>query len=181
MQDFEYFIASDGKKRKGIWIDCKQCNQRHLSRIRRNSKNEFCSGRCARDYIKQNGSVTTICAWCKLEHTKKKSQLVNSKSGLYFCTRKCKDEAQKIGGIKEIQPLHFGTAKDQGSEIYRKLFEDHEFFCNRCGYKEFKVAVQIHHIDENRTNNDKTNLIPLCANCHWALHNNKWGLKEINH
>jgi hypothetical protein len=30
--------------------------------------------------------------------------------------------------------------------------------------------VQIHHIDEDDTNNDKDNLIPLCKLCHEEVH-----------
>jgi hypothetical protein len=30
------------------------------------------------------------------------SRRKKSKSGLHFCSRKCKDEAQRIGGIQEI-------------------------------------------------------------------------------
>lgn len=68
-------------------------------------------------------------------------------------------------------PPHFGTAKVVD---YRALFEQKEFVCSRCGYDEFSCSVDIHHIDGNRENNDKSNLIPYCANCHKALHGGKW-------
>ena len=89
---------------------------------------------------------------------------------------KCKDEAQKIGGIKEIMPPHYGTAE---KETYRELFQQSEFICRRCGYNEFVGCVDIHHIDENHKNNEKANLMPLCATCHKALHWKLWKLEEL--
>ena len=65
------------------------------------------------------------------------------------------------------------------SEEYRKLFHKHELICSRCNYSEFDCSVQIHHIDHNRCNNDRANLIPLCANCHLSLHNGKWDLQSL--
>jgi len=38
--------------------------------------------------------------------------------------------------------------------------------CCKCG----RQFVQIHHIDEDRTNNDSDNLIPLCKLCHDEVH-----------
>ena len=113
--------------------------------------------------------------WNKfLQNQSKQSQ---SKSGLFFCSRKCKDEAQQLGGIKAIMPNHYGTAN--GTLSYRDKFENSELVCRRCGYNEFTCGVDIHHIDKDRTNNDKSNLIPLCSNCHKALHFRHWKLKEL--
>jgi hypothetical protein len=51
--------------------------------------------------------------------------------------------------------------------------------CARCGYDELKCSLHVHHIDEDRTNNDTSNLVVLCANCHMGLHNNLWSLADI--
>jgi 5-methylcytosine-specific restriction endonuclease McrA len=72
-------------------------------------------------------------------------------------------------------PPHYGTAKPENR--YREQFSEDELVCARCGYDEFKCAVAIHHIDHNRQNNDKSNLLPLCMNCHMGVHNNLWKLK----
>lgn len=42
--------------------------------------------------------------------------------------------------------------------------------CIRCGYNEFQEMVHVHHIDENKSNNDKSNLLIVCGNCHLSLH-----------
>ena len=38
--------------------------------------------------------------------------------------------------------------------------------CAFCG----REKPQLHHIDENPSNNEETNLLPLCPNCHWLPH-----------
>jgi 5-methylcytosine-specific restriction endonuclease McrA len=94
----------------------------------------------------------------------------NSKSGLFFCSREHKDLAQRIGGIKEIQPDHYGEGKY--SKYRTKALRFLEQVCNRCGYQEHPEILQAHHIDHNRSNNDIKNLEMLCPNCHALEHRN---------
>lgn len=159
-----YFIES-GRKRRGVEKVCPQCNKSFVGRKHR----ECCSQKCAWERSRKRDVV--ICSQCSTQFEIRPSQKNNSKSGLYFCNRKCKDEAQRLGGIREIMPPHYGTAK---VPEYRNLFSEEELVCSRCGYNEFSCAVDIHHIDHDRSNNKKENLIPLCSNCHKGLHWGKW-------
>ena len=166
-------VCSDGKRRNAYKIVCEECGKEHFVRIRKNRHGQnfrFCSGQCATSNRFKDTRRNLICAWCKTPFVKHDSKLQNSKSGLFFCCRKCKDEAQKLGGIKEIQPPHFGTASPL--HTYRRIFVDNggEFKCKRCGYDEFENCVEVHHIDHNRENNHPSNLMPLCCNCHNAYH-----------
>jgi 5-methylcytosine-specific restriction endonuclease McrA len=92
---------------------------------------------------------------------------------LYFCSRKCKDDAQKIGGVQEIMPPHYG--RSNGKNVYKNLIE------NTCsptciGCSEInKYLLCVHHIDGNRNNNALSNLEIVCGNCHIKRH-----LKLIN-
>lgn len=43
-------------------------------------------------------------------------------------------------------------------------------YCSVCGYSEHEEALQAHHVDMNRDNNENSNLVVLCANCHMYLH-----------
>lgn len=97
---------------------------------------------------------------------KKLSHLNNSKSGLYFCNRKCKDKAQKLGGIKEIMPSHYGT-----SEISNKTFIEsiENPQCAGCGENKIYLLC-VHHIDGNHDNNIKENFEIVCGNCHIKRH-----------
>ena len=54
--------------------------------------------------------------------------------------------------------------------------------CEKCGNTEWfgqPIALEVHHIDENRQNNDIHNLIILCPNCHKFLTLHLFSLKEL--
>ena len=51
-----------------------------------------------------------------------------------------------------------------GIQTYRKAKKD---CCEKCGSIK---NLLVHHLDENRHNNDVSNLITLCKSCHQALH-----------
>lgn len=47
--------------------------------------------------------------------------------------------------------------------VKREIFERAGNSCQHCGHT---FGLEIHHIDENPSNNSKENLVILCANCH---------------
>lgn len=159
-----------------VSINCKNCNivcevpQKEVKR----GNGKFCSLKCSHEFRKKQPKIekdhNCICAKCEKTFYKNKSSKKISKSGLYFCSRKCKDEAQRIGGIKEIQPGHYGKGNNAG--YYRKVTERaglmHE--CQKCGYNKIPSILQVHHKDRNRENNDISNLEVLCPNCHLEDH-----------
>lgn len=54
---------------------------------------------------------------------------------------------------------------------YRKIAEAlHGLSCCFCGYNQFAEALETHHRDMDRTNNDPSNLYILCSNCHRIIH-----------
>lgn len=162
-------LCKDGKYRDGFETVCESCKQPFLTRASKPQK--YCSVKCRG--LGNRNRTALVCAFCGKDFDRQSSHLTISKSKLHFCSRTCKDEAQKLKhGITEIWPPHFGT----GPEDYRSKFTKEELACNRCGYKEFSCAVDIHHIDRDTTNNNINNLIPLCSNCHKSLHFKKWTL-----
>ncbi len=67
-----------------------------------------------------------------------------------------------------------------------EIFERDNWQCQECGVSPeqsiilFNRRLAIHHIDENKENNDPDNLITLCIRCHCRLHGQlrlkkKWG------
>lgn len=62
--------------------------------------------------------------------------------------------------LKHNKPLH--TAK----HTYHKDKSNYDlcYFCNK------RNNLNTHHIDGNRNNDSKTNLVVLCASCHHRLH-----------
>ena len=146
----DVFVDKDGKRRRGIEKICPSCNIKFVTRIDKEAT--YCSIKCSG--IGKRNRVTLTCSYCFKKFEKSESKLLNSKSGIYFCSRNCKDIAQRIGGIKEIQPPHFGSSN--GKQLCKRLRKDN-IGCVTCGLKN-KLFLQVHHIDGNRENNTKENL-----------------------
>lgn len=150
---------------------CEYCKENFIVEMRyvRRGQGKYCNLKCsgAAHGEKVKGELNTHCSWCNKLYHKKPSTKKLSKSGLYFCSRKCKDEAQKIDGLKELHLPHYNN----GSTNYRtKALREYLNECKRCGWKQVPKILQVHHIDENRSNNDITNLEILCPNCHAEHH-----------
>jgi len=51
---------------------------------------------------------------------------------------------------------------------YRRIaFNEHGRECSECDSSE---AIEVHHIDGDRNNNEPENLLPLCRRCHSKVH-----------
>ena len=113
--------------------------------------------------------VIIICDYCGKEFFRSPSKIQNSKSGLQFCCRECKDAAQRIeNNFKTIWPSHYKN----GEQVhYRKFaFRNYDHKCAVCGWDEDEDILEVHHIDEDRANNKLDNLIILCP----AAFNNRF-------
>ena len=74
-----------------------------------------------------------------------------------FCSKKC------LGIARRFENAIVGP-KGSGESSYRALaYRAYGEKCEICGYTE---VLDVHHIDGNRNNNDKDNLIVMCPNCH---------------
>lgn len=146
--------------------DCLACrasfNAKTSELKRGNAK--FCSRACGHKSAEHQYVHTTnhTCSQCQIPFYRRKSSDKNSKSGHYFCSRSCKDTAQKIGGIVDIQPSHYKTGV---SSYHKKAIEQLGIECQRCGYHKYPICV-VHHKDRNRQNNSIENLEVLCSRCH---------------
>ena len=97
-KDVIYFIES-GRKRKGEKIECKLCRNDFIRRITpypNQEKKIYCTRRCAG--IASRDRVTVKCEVCSKKIERAKSKIKNSRHGIFFCGRKCKDFAQSIKG-----------------------------------------------------------------------------------
>jgi len=114
-----------------------------------------------------NSRVECVCSYCKKKVYRSKSRLNHSKSGLYFCCKKHKDLGQQVSfGLKEIQPFHY---KDGLYNYRQTAYSYYGKVCSNCEYNKYIEALEVHHIDGNRKNNNLDNLIVLCANCHSVI------------
>lgn len=148
---------------------CDKLFQPYMRDIRDDPRcGRFCSRHCSAKYKhhpKLVEWVTIPCSMCGKKVEKAKSWTL-TKSGFQFCSRKCKDLAQRIeSGIFKIH--RYGT----GEFSYREIaFRTYPKKCVRCGYDEYECSLRIHHKDRNRSNNCVSNLEVLCANCHDVVH-----------
>jgi hypothetical protein len=171
----ERLYIQDGPiKRTALKAICLYCKNEFLRRKDApDGKWKYCSHKCSSTASRKR--VKLVCTTCSKEFEKKVSGLVGSKSGLYFCCRKCKDFAQSFrGNCTEIRPNHY--REGDGSGYYREWMKDEiSKGCEVCSEKMyFKIAV--HHKDGDRSNNSLENLAVLCFNCHATRHlvkNNK--------
>jgi hypothetical protein len=158
-----YLKQSTGRKRYGVIKNCEYCDRQFLAKIGPNDNNIVCSNICSvRRKINQ---VKINCSWCKKEVVKQASKLI-SKKGFHFCDRICKEEAQKISGLKDF----YADAYKDGSRAYAERgFNEYGYKCADCNITT-KAFLQVHHKDSNRNNGNVENLEVVCTNHHMLRH-----------
>lgn len=160
-----------------------EAEQREINR----GYGKFCKRKCSATYNankrSENISPNVICAYCKKYFYLNTSKQKNSKSGLFFCCRDHKDAAQRIGGIKEIMPPHYGeTGGDYRTMVFKVAGKPK--VCERCGFDKHEAAIIVHHKNKDRSDNTLDNLEVLCANCHaiehWSKDGGAEGIRTLN-
>jgi hypothetical protein len=163
-----FLFEKNGRKRAAIEVACDSCNIPFLKRKDWVADKNYCSTKCRSTASRTQYDVS--CSTCNNTFQKRPSAAKKSKSGLLFCSRTCKDVAQKLGsGITGFHPEHYGT----GTGINRYREEAFKVFPQKCMvcsfFDEYPELMQVHHIDANRNNNDISNLAVLCPTHHWAI------------
>jgi len=156
------------------WLQCMKCQkvfQRERSEINkslaRGQRNVFCSLNCWSEAIYKTGRLrrlpTMSCPTCKEEfrptHYLRKT-----------CSKFCADQ------------LHSRRMRGKNNSNYRAAYSDYpvlfhfmrpfikerdDWQCLICGSNK---KMEIHHLDEVKTNNTPENLATLCKRCHLKLH-----------
>ena len=156
-------------------VYCLQCHvefQVRTAEIQRGN-GKFCSRKCAMIHRNTQTKLSIVrtpnltCAFCHKAFYRPISKQ-NSKSGLYFCCRRCKDLAQRIEGIAAIHPSHYGNGVNQ--DYRTKALRLLPSVCAMCGYDDYPQILEVHHIDLDHSNHTLSNLQILCPNCHAVVH-----------
>ena len=150
------FQASAREINRGNGRFCSlKCSSTHHSRIRKEAKELNC---------------TCSLPECGTAFYRNNSKMKNAKSsGLQFCSRKCKDIAQRIEGLSDIQPHHYGI----GNSVrrYRALaLRTYPNKCIDCEYDKFVDVLEVHHLNGNRNISNVDNLVIVCPTCHVERH-----------
>ena len=163
----QLYIIESNVKRPAERHDCENCGNQFLRRLVANRKRRFCSIECSHFFTRKRTILK--CGICNKQVERRTSAFTASKSGLVFCSKKCKIESQKLSnGLSEVHPSHYGKS-------YHNSVSDAkiEAGCG-CGQKA-KFLLAIHHIDGNNKNNAPRNLECVCGNCHLIRHLRKVG------
>ncbi len=148
---------------------CGKKSKRKRSQIKLAAKH-YCSRFCS-EKGRKKGKIIECCVCKKLVY-KKLKDLNLSKSGKYFCSHVC---CNIWVGEQQRAENHPNWASGKAS--YKKLLirTDSLKECVLCKKNDIRILC-VHHLDKNRENNKIKNLIWLCRNCHFLVHNYK---KEI--
>jgi len=135
----------------------------------------FCINRCM-----NNGKYDTL--EYKLKQAEKVDRLYGPIKQHTKCCKRCgnnfvfegRENTKKFKNAKYCSRSCANNRQDwwlDNAVHYRTIALQHwKEECAICG---FDKVVAIHHIDENKQNNDPHNLIPLCPNHHEMVHS-KW-------
>jgi hypothetical protein len=134
------------------------------------SQKHYCSKICL-EKSKKKGKLVE-CFVCKKLVYKKIKNLNLSKSGKYFCSHTCSNICT---GERQRAENHSNWINGESS--YKNLLKRTNSLkeCVLCKKNDIRILC-VHHLDKNRKNNKINNLIWLCHNCHFLVHNYK---KEI--
>lgn len=157
-------LDSENKYRLFTYFKCDYCAdtyKRHSRFLKGAVRENYCSSAC---YNEDLIRIKVNCAHCGVLFSKVPSK--TTKSGLHFCCREHKDAAQSY--MPDIQPDHYGKGNNYRVKALKELPNE----CRYCGYNNVD-ALEVHHIDKNRDNNDISNLEIVCANCHTLIHKGK--------
>lgn len=160
-------------------IKCLQCPKvffRKASQVAK-YKRAFCSRRCKAGYQKEHpevcgpprNSIIIPCHSCGKEVQRWPSVIMKRT----FCSRECasvtlikkgSDHFMWKGGVSPYPPEFNKWTREK---IRRR--DAHQ--CRSCGSRgTSKHRLEVHHKDENKSNNSDSNLITLCKVCHDAVH-----------
>lgn len=167
----EKVLPSYKSKETYIKIQCDQCGVDSWKRkqwyLRRQKKlTHFCSRTCSNEYQRAHSNkIQQPCDNCGKLIRVVAAKAKKSKTKLHFCSRVCRAESQRHTGKMYLKQS--GTVYKHTSSSYRrKAYAYYGKACSHCGYHEHEAALDIHHIDEDRSNNSVDNLIVLCPTCH---------------
>ncbi len=157
-----YSDEYDGRLRWMIYSGCGECGGRFLIPPHRNRK--YCSEKCFR--LSRRNRVVVSCLNCDTEFERMKSKV----GKLNFCSRGCKDKAQRV----EVGLIALPHYKNGAASYRRKALLHYGPACNRCSFDKDDRLLDVHHIDGDRENNAVENLEVLCVMCHAKETRKNW-------
>jgi hypothetical protein len=125
---------------------------------------KYCSNDCKSLSFRRGN--TFQCQSCGKKIYKSLKDQSRSKSGNFFCNKSCQAHWRNR--------LFSGSRHNNwknGEHSYRESLKRANIKqqCVKCRTSDDRILA-VHHKDKNRQNNDLSNLIWLCHNCHFLVH-----------
>lgn len=161
--------------RKDITLQCQVCGHTWTTKaanVLYMNKHKQVSHHCPNCY-KQQSQIGEMkeCAYCGVTFYRSPYQIQKNQSGLFYCCRE--------HGNRHKNQLRKQQGEWNNSLNYRlKAFSTYEHKCHCCGWNEDDRILEVHHIDEDRTNNTIDNLMILCPTCHRKITLGYYGLSQ---
>lgn len=122
--------------------------------------------RCNKPAYKNRITKQGVCFNCyrKFFWIKKTSICPRCKRTLYL-----KSKGLCAGCYNTVYNLEYAKAKNQ-MKLYGLDYETYKKLTEKCVVCGFDKIVALHHLDQNKKNNSRENLVGLCPNHHAMLH-----------
>lgn len=148
------------------YVSCGRCGKEFYAKPSHvaNGHGKYCSAKCHHENMRTG--VWLKCEGCSKDVYRTPKYIHASKSKKYFCSKSC----QTVWRNKEFSGMrHANWQHGRGS--YRNIMKrtGKKAVCELCKITDTRVIV-VHHKDQNRRNNDLSNLVWLCRNCHLLVH-----------
>jgi 5-methylcytosine-specific restriction endonuclease McrA len=110
-----------------------------------------------------------VCEWCGKEFEIETKQLVYAIKAGEKCKTKGKFCSISCGSKHSASLRPPAKSSKRLNGIARMIYIERCGIpsCSHCG----KVPADVHHLNEDKRDNSKENLIALCRSCHVAYHN----------
>ena len=170
-------ISTYKGKRAKITLHCNKCGyewetmSQNALYLRCNEKH-----RCPNCLQEERDSTKfkTVCAYCGKTIIRYKKEVDKNQTGYFYCSREC--------GNLHKNALRMESGEWDNSVNYRnKAFTNYPHQCLVCGWKEDERILEVHHLDEDRSNNKLDNLCILCPTCHRKITLGYYFLDINNH
>lgn len=156
------------KKRTGKIIICAACAKDFYVPKYRIETAKFCSLECQNH--KQYNKFSFNCFTCNKEVLSPPSRKSRNKR---FCSLDC-THANRMSVMERRRKIKAIAALKRGSKsnrsLRRNVFLVKDKVCQVCNYDEYDFCLDVHHIDNDPTNNEIDNIAVLCCICHRKLH-----------
>ena len=148
---------------------CKVCKKSFATKLSwvKNGWGKYCSVACHHKGLK-TGKVVK-CDICGRETYKTLKSLRVSKSQKWFCSKSCQTKWRNTEFVGERHGNYV-----TGRSAYRSVLIRNGVprICRLCKTTDKRVLA-VHHVDEDRMNNNVKNLTWLCHNCHHLVHHDR--------